>query len=104
MRRSALIAIVTLATVCAWCQKESGKKETKTIPYLKLSTPRHVLPTAQSWEGNECRHTMSVLEMKRGGYRDGGWDGLNEGGGTALARSNDRCNWTKYDQHPRWTT
>src|SRR6266571_3499612 len=103
MRRSALIAIVTLATVCAWCQKESGKKETKTIPYLKLSTPRHVLPTAQSWEGNEFPHTMSVLEMKRGGYRYWGWYGLNEGRGIGLARSNDLLNWTKYEQNPLWT-
>src|SRR5436309_4074174 len=103
MRRSALIAIVTLVTVCAWCQKESGKKETKTIPYLKLSTPRHVLPTAQSWEGNEFPHTMSVLEMKRGGYRYWGWYGLNEGRGIGLARSNDLLNWTKYEQNPLWT-
>src|SRR5438552_13111237 len=103
MCRSALITIVTLVTVCAWCQKESGKKETKTIPYLKLSTPRHVLPTAQSWEGNEFPHTMSVLEMKRGGYRYWGWYGLNEGRGIGLARSNDLLNWTKYEQNPLWT-
>src|SRR5438876_7306946 len=103
MRRSALIAIVTLATVCAWCQKESGKKETKTIPYLKLSTPRHVLPTAQSWEGNEFPHTLSVLELKRGGFRYWGWYGLNEGRGIGLVRSNDLVHWTKYERNPLWT-
>jgi len=69
-RRISAIAIVLLTvTVCAWCQKESGEKEAKPIPYLNLSPPRHVLATAQPWEGNEFPHTMSVLEMKRGGYR-----------------------------------
>ncbi|HWO35353.1 MAG TPA: hypothetical protein VNO32_41695 [Candidatus Acidoferrum sp.] len=64
-RRISLIAIVLLTvTACAWWQKESGEKETKAIPYLKLSTPQHVLATAQPWEGNEFPHTMSVLEMK----------------------------------------
>jgi hypothetical protein len=98
-----LIAIVLLTlTACAWCQKESGEKETKAIPYLKLSTPRRVLATAQTWEGKEFPHTMSVLEMKRGGYRYWGWYGLNEGRGIGLARSNDLVNWTKYDQNPLW--
>jgi hypothetical protein len=102
-RRISAIAIVLLTvTVCAWSQKESGEKEAKPIPYLKLSTPRHVLATAQPWEGNEFPHTMSVLEMKRGGYRFWGWYGLNEGRGIGLARSNDLVNWTKYDQNPLW--
>ena len=99
--RSPFVAIVMVTlTVCAWCQKESEKKEAKAIPYLRLSTPRHVLSTAQSWEGNEFPHTMSVLEMKRGGYRYWGWYGLNEGRGIGLARSNDLVNWTKYDKNP----
>jgi len=101
--RSPFVAIVMVTlTVCAWCQKESEKKEAKAIPYLRLSTPRHVLSTAQSWEGNEFPHTMSVLEMKRGGYRYWGWYGLNEGRGIGLARSNDLVNWTKYDKNPLW--
>ena len=57
------------------------------VPYLKLSTPRRVLPDAQKWEKNEFPHTMSVLEMKRGGFRYWGWYGLNEGEGIGLARS-----------------
>src|SRR5437899_183836 len=102
--RSPFVAIVMVTlTVCAWCQKESQKKEAKAIPYLRLSTPRHVLSTAQSWEGNEFPHTMSVLEMKRGGYRYWGWYGLNEGRGIGLARSNDLVNWTKYEGNPLWT-
>ena len=101
--RSPFVAIVMVTlTVCAWCQKESEKKEAKAIPYLRLSTPRHVLSTAQSWEGNEFPHTMSVLEMKRGGYRYWGWYGLNEGRGIGLARSNDLVKWTKYDKNPLW--
>ena len=45
---------------------------------------------------------MSVLEMKRDGFRYWGWYGLNEGRGIGLARSNDLVNWTKYDQNPLW--
>jgi len=46
---------------------------------------------------------MSVLELKRGGYRYWGWYGLNEGRGIGLARSNDLVNWVKYEQNPLWT-
>ena len=73
------------------------------VPYLKLTPPRHVLPDAQAWEGNEFPHTLSVLEIKRGGFRYWGWYGLNEGRGIGLARSNDLVNWTKYEQNPLWT-
>ncbi len=75
----------------------------KSVPYLKLTTPRHVLPDAQKWEKNEFPHTMSVLELKRDGFRYWGWYGLNEGEGIGLARSNDLVNWTKYEQNPLWT-
>src|SRR5258708_8217521 len=95
-RRSSLIAIVLLTvTVCAWCQKESSEKKAKAIPYLKLSTPRRVLATAQPWEGNEFPHTMSVLEMKRGGFRYSGSYRLNHGLAPRLARSNAMVNSTK---------
>ena len=73
------------------------------IPFLKLTEPRHVLPDAQKWEGKEFPHTMSVLELRRAGFRYWGWYGLNEGGGIGLARSNDLVNWTKYEQNPLWT-
>jgi beta-xylosidase len=73
------------------------------IAYLKLTTPRRVLPDAQSWEGNEFPHTMSVLELNRAGFRYWGWYGLNEGRGIGLARSNDLVNWTKYEKNPLWT-
>lgn len=83
-------------------QAEQPKQPTG-VPYLKLTTPRHVLPDAQKWEKNEFPHTMSVLELKRGGFRYWGWYGLNEGEGIGLARSNDLVNWTKYDQNPLWS-
>ena len=102
VRRLACVAIVTTALVSGWTQNDAGKKELKAIPYLKLSTPRHVLSVAQAWEDNEFPHTMSVLELKRSGYRYWGWYGLNEGRGIGLARSNDLVNWTKYEQNPLW--
>jgi hypothetical protein len=97
-----ILFMALLTSLCAWSQAPSGKK-TSGIPYLNLSTPRHVLATAQPWEGNEYPHTMSVLELKRGGFRYWGWYGLNEGRGIGLARSNDLVNWTKYEQNPLWT-
>jgi len=96
----AVLGAVVLATSIVAAQDSS---QTNSVPYLKLTTPRHVLPEAQPWEGNEFPHTMSVLEMKRGGFRYWGWYGLNEGRGIGLARSNDLVNWTKYEQNPLWT-
>jgi hypothetical protein len=80
--------------------QESAPHQTE---YLKLTTPRRVLPSAQSWEGNEFPHTLSVLELKRGGFRYWGWYGLNEGRGIGLVRSNDLVNWTKYEKNPLWS-
>ena len=93
---------VTLFLVAAAIPVVS-QEQPKTVPYLKLTTPRHVLPDAQKWEGNEFPHTMSVLELKRDGFRYWGWYGLNEGRGIGLARSNDLVTWTKYEQNPLWT-
>lgn len=87
----------------ALCQTPDALPNPAAIPYLRLSAPRRVLPDAQSWEGNEFPHTLSVLELKRGGFRYWGWYGLNEGRGIGLARSNDLMNWTKYEKNPLWT-
>ena len=101
LRCKALAGLMVLsAVVCAWPQ---SSRNAESVPYLKLSEPRHVLAAAQSWEGNEYPHTMSVLEMKRDGFRYWGWYGLNEGRGIGLARSNDLVNWTKYEKNPLWT-
>lgn len=86
-----MLLFIFVAALTALSQQEQSKP----IPYLKLTTPRRVLADAQKWEGNEFPHTMSVLEMRRGGFRYWGWYGLNEGRGIGLARSNDLVNWTK---------
>ena len=89
--------------VSAWSQTTDAKKDAAPVSYLQLTAPRHVLADAQPWEGNEFPHTLSVLELKRDGFRYWGWYGLNEGRGIGLARSNDLVNWTKYEKNPLWT-
>jgi len=86
---------------CGWCQSSGSTAEFGT-PYLDLTTPRHVMPDAQPWEGKEFPHTLSVLKLNRDGYRYWGWYGLNEGAGIGLARSNDLVSWTKYEKNPLW--
>jgi hypothetical protein len=83
--------------------QEKAKEDSGTIPYLNLTTPRHVMAEAQKWEGDEYPHTMCVLEMNRDGFKYWGWYGLNEGRGIGLSRSNDLVNWTKYAKNPLWT-
>lgn len=79
------------------------QKARSPIQYLNLTKPQLALPDAQTWEGKEFPHTMSVLELNRDGFRYWGWYGLNEGRGMGLARSNDLVHWTKYEQNPLWT-
>jgi len=95
--------VVMLSIVCLGGQLATQQKESQSIPYLKLTAPRHVLPEAQTWEGNEFPHTLSVLELNRDGFRYWGWYGLNEGRGIGLARSNDLVQWTRYEKNPLWT-
>jgi hypothetical protein len=70
--------------------------------YLDLSTPQQILTQPQAWEGDQQPHTLSVVELDRGGYKYWGWYGLNMGRGIGLARSNDLVHWTKYDRNPVW--
>jgi hypothetical protein len=100
--RYGLAAIIVWAAGSVWAQTK-GQKAPAQVPYLTLSTPRQVLPDAQKWEGDQFPHTLSVLELKRDGFRYWGWYGLNEGRGIGLARSNDLVNWTKYEKNPLWT-
>lgn len=100
----ALCLIATLILACGVLgQTKTDTQQTGSVPYLTLTTPQHVLPDAQSWEGDEFPHTLSVLELKRGGFRYWGWYGLNEGRGIGLVRSNDLVRWTKYEKNPLWT-
>jgi hypothetical protein len=94
-----VVAVLALAVPLTFAQQ----KESAAPQYLNLTKPQHVLPEAQSWEGKEFPHTMSVLELNRGGFRYWGWYGLNEGKGIGLARSNDLVHWTKYEKNPLWT-
>jgi len=95
--------LILIVAGSAFAQTKTETSQVKSIPYLKLTEPRHVLPDAQPWEGDQYPHTLSVLELKRGGFRYWGWYGLNEGRGIGLARSNDLVNWTKYETNPLWT-
>lgn len=79
------------------------------VPYLDLSKPVRILETPQAWEGDQQPHTLSVVELNRGGFKYWGYYALNHGRGTGLARSNDLVHWTKYEGNPlltnaRWTT
>jgi hypothetical protein len=101
--RFLILTTVAWAAVHVSAQIVVEQKPGTKLPYLKLGTPRRVLPDAQAWEGDQFPHTMSVLELKRGGFRYWGWYGLNNGRGVGLARSNDLVNWTKYEHNPLWT-
>lgn len=94
--------IAVILSSCAFGQSPGAPYDSGSIPYLKLSAPRHVLADAQSWEGDEFPHTMSVLEFNHDGFRYWGWYGLNEGRGIGVARSNDLKDWKKYEQNPIW--
>jgi hypothetical protein len=97
------VLFVLMLTCQLLAQGKPETSEVKSTPYLELSRPRHVLADAQAWEGNQFPHTLSVLELKRDGFRYWGWYGLNEGKGIGLARSNDLVNWAKYEKNPLCT-
>ena len=96
----AFLVVTVTGYISAQAREETA--QIKSIPYLKLTKPRQVMPDAQPWEGDQYPHTLSVLELKRDGFRYWGWYGLNEGRGIGLARSNDLVNWTKYEKNPLW--
>ena len=102
--RTYIVMVTILAGISAVTLAQTKQKPAvAAIPYLSLTEPRHVLPDAQKWEGDQFPHTMSVLELHRAGFRYWAWYGLNEGRGMGLARSNDLVNWTKYELNPLWT-
>jgi hypothetical protein len=93
-----LVALTTLA-----CAQAASEPDSARVSYFKLTEARRILPDAQKWERDQFPHTMSVVELKRDGFRYWGWYGLNEGLGIGLARSNDLRNWIKYEENPLWT-
>jgi hypothetical protein len=75
-------------------------ESTVSLGYYKLDSPQTVLVRDQAWEGFPP-HTLSVLQLNRGGYKYWGYYGLSDGnGGVGLAFSNDLVNWTKYSSNP----
>ena len=104
---SKAIQIPFMLSVVACCAlalspAPAQQKGLSSVPYLQLTKPQPVLADAQPWEGKEFPHTLTVLELNRGGFRYWGWYGLNEGKGIGLARSSDLIHWTKYDKNPLW--
>ena len=97
------VSVIFTLALCACCSAQAANNQAPSVPYLKLTAPRQILPDAQAWEGNQFPHTLSVLELKKNGFRYWGWYGLNEGQGIGLARSKDLVNWKKYEDNPLWT-
>ena len=103
LRLSACVFGASVLVLSSRAQTLATSSGSAQAEYLRLTPPRRVLTNAQSWEDKQFPHTLSVLELKRGGFRYWGWYGLNEGGGIGLARSNDLVHWIKYEQNPLWT-
>ncbi|HEX4266247.1 MAG TPA: hypothetical protein VHY36_00040 [Steroidobacteraceae bacterium] len=93
---------IIVSGLMALCAVGMGTARAEAVRYFTLPSPKPILPRAQSWEGDQQPHTLSVLELNRGGFRYWGWYGLNNGRGTGLARSNDLVHWTKYEKNPLW--
>ncbi len=62
--------------------------------YFPLGEPRTISVRDQPWE-TQAPHTLSVVELNRGGYRYWGYYGLADCGGIGILRSNDLSNWEK---------
>jgi len=97
------LTLVMLSTLAFTQVSSAPESDFARVSYLKLTEARRILPDAQKWEADQFPHTMSVVELKRDGFRYWGWYGLNEGLGIGLARSNDLRNWTKYEANPLLT-
>lgn len=83
--------------------RNTDSEKSTLVRYLNISAPQVVMVGDQEWEADQQPHTMSVLELRRDGYRYWAWYGLNHGRGTGLARSNDLVHWTKFQDNPLWT-
>jgi hypothetical protein len=93
-----LRGVQALATCCALIAQAPAAS----VGYLPMPEPKLLALTDQSWEGDQQPHTMSVLELNRGGFRYWAWYGLNNGRGMGLMRSSDLLHWTKFEGNPLW--
>ena len=98
-RLAPLLPLLLLALPCAGATLPAAAP----VGYLKLPEPQRLDWPAQDWEGDQQPHTLSVIELDRGGFRYWGWYGLNHGRGIGLARSNDLVHWNKFDANPLWS-
>jgi hypothetical protein len=102
-RLAALLALGCMLAVSALVAGAAPSgSQSESISYLKLPAPQLLDLPAQVWEGDQQPHTMSVLEMRQGGFRYWAWYGLNNGRGIGLMRSNDLVHWIKYEHNPLW--
>ncbi|MFN3706458.1 MAG: DUF2341 domain-containing protein [Thermoflexales bacterium] len=67
------------------------------LGYYRFGPPTTIMTRSLPWE-TEAPHTLSVVELARGGYRFWGYYGLANCGGIGLARSNDLIHWDKWPQ------
>jgi len=104
MRQKSVLYVLGVLLTAGWALTAPGQaSNTGAITYLETTVPRQIDLAPQLWEGDQQPHTLSVVEMNRGGFKYWGWYGLNAGRGMGLARSNDLLHWTKYEQNPLWT-
>lgn len=101
VRHKAAPTVFMLAMVLA-CAALVSSAASAPVHYLDLPAPQLLDLPAQSWEGDQQPHTMSVLELNRAGYRYWAWYGLNNGRGMGLMRSNDLIHWSKLASNPLW--
>lgn len=105
----ALISFITYNIV-----NVSASKNERNINYYSLSDAVKVLPKGEEGTFDSKRtHTMSVVEMNKGGYRFWsyyhGFNGKNIRNDVGLAYSNDLVNWVKDSDKPivtnlRWAS
>ena len=93
---------VSLLATSLWGALAAPAFTSPPVSYLKLSEPQLLSLPPQDWEGDQQPHTLSVLEMNRGGFQYWGWYGLNNGRGIGLVRSNDLIHWAKFEHNPLW--
>lgn len=94
LRLRAIVGVMTLVVLFGTSpQAAFGESLPPETTYFSLGPPTTVL-TQSGWE-TEAPHTLSVVEVPRGGYRYWGYYGLQECGGIGRAWSNDLVNWVK---------
>lgn len=105
----ALISFITYSIV-----NVNANKNERNINYYSLSDAVKVLPKGAEGSFDSKRtHTMSVVELNKGGYKYWayyhGYDGKNIRNDVGLAYSNDLVNWVKDSDKPvvpnlRWAS